>query len=469
MKRLLPLVLSLAIAGCGTLATPTATPQNAMPVQAHSARTMDAFMDEVFRVSDTDKSGTLSVKELDLVLEQFQVFDKNQDGQISKDEWHAKGTFGQVAKALPLFLPMVLSLHTQLDADRNRLVSLGEVKQALSGGRALLGDMQLETTFRGADKNADGGLTGDEFQNFYLDVNTVPTERGLFRNVVMSLLGTYVSVMSRIAAPKALHPTRHPADVTPAKWGWAYDELTLTAEDGVKLKAWYVPATHATKKTLVMVHGISDSRAWFMNMGVLPMVHDDYNVLAFDLRNHGESEGTATSFAYHEAKDVVAAVRYLQHEKGTDQIALYGVSLGGASVIRAAALLPEVKAVIDDCAYATVAQAFTGFISLTFVPCPVLVARATLVEANRQLGIDMTTTEPLAQIGKVAPRPLLVIHGAEDKNVPVDNSRINYAAAGEGFHKELWVVPGGEHAASCVAQPAEYKAHLQGFLSKVGW
>jgi pimeloyl-ACP methyl ester carboxylesterase len=462
-------LLSLAIAGCGTLATPTATPQEATNAQAHAVRSIDAFMDEVFTVADTDKSKTLSLKESDLLLEQFQVFDQNHDGQLSKGEWQAKGTFGQVMKALPLFLPMVLSLHTQMDANRNRLVSLGEVKQALGQGRSLLGDAQVEDTFRASDKNQDGGLNGDEFQTFYLDVNSLPTERGLFRKVVMSLLGTYLSVMSRIAAPKAIHPSRNIAKETPSRWGWAYDDVTLKTEDGLKLKAWYVPAKNPTKKTLVMVHGISDNRGWFVRMGVLPMVHDDYNVLAFDLRNHGESDGTATSFGYHEGKDVVAAVRWLEQEKGTDQIALYGVSLGGASVIRGAAILPEVKAVIDDCAYATVAQAFAGFISLTFIPCPVLIARSALVEANRQLGVDMTTTEPLTQIGKIAPRPLLVMHGAEDKNVPVDNSRVNYAAAGENLHKELWIVPGGEHAASAVAQPADYKAHLQAFLKQVNW
>jgi fermentation-respiration switch protein FrsA (DUF1100 family) len=164
----------------------------------------------------------------------------------------------------------------------------------------------------------------------------------------------------------------------------------------------------------------------------------------------------------------VAAVKYLKG-RGIDQVALYGVSLGGASAIRAAALMPQVKAVIDDCAYATVSQAFTGFISLSMIPSPVLVGAATLVQANRILGVDMSTTEPLTQVSKLAPRPFLVIHGAQDKNVPVDNSRTNFLAAGDGLKKELWIVPGGEHAASAVAQPEEYKKRLQAFLKQVAW
>ncbi|MNS27169.1 acyl-CoA esterase [compost metagenome] len=472
MRHWLPVLLSLAIAGCGVApAAPTAATQQAASAQASALRGMDAYLDEVFAAADTNRDGQLSAKESGLVHEQIAVLDKNQDGAVSRSEWQAKATLGQIMKGLPAFLPFVLNLHTALDANRNRLVTLGEVRKALGESRsplAALSPDSIEATFSAADADRNGGLNGDEFQGFYLDLGALPAERGMFRRAAMALLGTYVSVMSHIAAPKALHPVRNPIRHTPSKWGWAYEDVSFKAEDGVSIKGWYVPAKTATKKTLVMVHGISDNRDWFVRMGVLPMVHDDYNVLAIDLRNHGESEGTVTSFAYHEAKDVVAAVKYLKG-RGIDSVALYGVSLGGASAIRAAALMPQVKAVVDDCAYATVSQAFTGFISLSMIPSPVLVGAATLVQANRILGVDMSTTEPLTQVAKIAPRPFLVIHGAQDKNVPVDNSRTNFLAAGDGLKKELWIVPGGEHAASAVAQPEEYKARLQAFLKQVAW
>jgi pimeloyl-ACP methyl ester carboxylesterase len=470
MKRWIPFLLSLAIAGCGTPSGAIAPAETA--ASAVAASSLDGFMDQVFTLADTDKNGALSIKEADLLLDQFQVFDKNRDGALSRAEWAGKGTSGDVAKAFPLFLPMVLGLHAQLDTNKNRLVSLPEVRQGLAAGGAsrvsIFSAQQVDDTFSVSDKNRDGGLSGAEFQNFYLDVGTAGTGRGFMRRMVMSLLGTYLQTMGRIAAPMAVHPAHNPLTGTPARYDIPFETVSFKTEDGLTLKGWLIPAKNPTKKTLVMAHGITATRSWIVDNGILPMVHDDYNVVAFDLRNHGESEGTITSFGLHEGKDVVAAVRFAQ-SRGWDQIALYGVSLGGASVIRGAALLPEVKAVIDDCAYATVSEAMTGFISLTFVPCPVLVAKAALVEANKLVGGDMTTTEPLTQVAAIAPRPFLVIHGAEDKNVAVDNSRINYAAAGPNLVKELWVVPGGEHAASVLAQPKAYAEHLQAFLKKVAW
>jgi fermentation-respiration switch protein FrsA (DUF1100 family) len=471
-RHLLPVLLSLAIAGCGTLpAASMNAPRSAAAVQAQGVKDMDTFLEDVFTTADTDRNGQLSVKESGLLHEQVAVFDQNRDGSLSRSEWQGKARPGAVLKALPVFLPMVLGLYGQLDRNKNRLVTLGEVREAIGETRSPIGVLAptlVSSAFTASDADGNGGLNGNEFQDFYLNLSDLPENRGLFKRMVKSLLGTYLTMMSHIAAPKAIHPVRTPVKLTPSKWGYAYDDVSFKTEDGLTLKGWYVPAKTASKKTLVMVHGISSNRSWFVQMGVLPMVHDDYNVLAFDLRNHGESEGTVTSFGYHEGKDVVAAVKYLKG-RGLDQIGLYGVSLGGASVIRGAALMPDVKVVVDDCAYATVQQAVAGFVSLTFIPSPVLIASATVAHANKLLGVDMTSTEPLSQVDRIAPRPFFVIHGEKDQNVPTENSRINYQAAGSGLQKELWIVPGGEHAASPLAQPAEYKARLQAFLKKAAW
>ena len=409
-RSLMACLLTAQLAGCATNTLPTtATARES----AAAGATMTGFMSDVFRVLDIDGNRALAAGEIDLTPAQFQVLDQDGDGAIAWREWTAEANADQLGRSQAAFRP----------------VAEAESRQRAEGGAE---DLRTE---------------------------------GVRVGLAQRLLGPYLSLMSRIAAPLAVHPKRHPVKVTPAQAGWAYEDVSFKAEDGLTIKGWYVPAKSASKKTLVMVHGITANRDWFMRTGMLAMVHDEYNVLAIDLRAHGESEGRVTSFGYHESLDVIAAVKYLKG-RGLDQVALYGVSLGGASAIRAAAVLPEVRAVVSDCAYATVRHAFAGFITMAKVPSPQLVAAATVARANRLVGVDMADTEPLTQVGKLAPRPFFVIHGEKDKNVSVENSRLNFEAAGNGLKKDLWIVPGGIHAESVLAQPAAYRQRLLAFLEQ---
>ena len=101
--------------------------------------------------------------------------------------------------------------------------------------------------------------------------------------------------------------------------------------------------------------------------------------------------------------DVLAGVAFLTQE-GAGRIGLVGHSFGGAVVISAAALSPEVSAVV------------------------------TL----------STQTAGTALTPRVAPRPLLIIHGEQDQRLPPDCSRYVYRIAGEP--KELVILPGARHS-----------------------
>jgi pimeloyl-ACP methyl ester carboxylesterase len=101
--------------------------------------------------------------------------------------------------------------------------------------------------------------------------------------------------------------------------------------------------------------------------------------------------------------DVLAGVSFLTGE-GAGRIGLVGHSFGGAVVISAAALSPEVSAVVTM----------------------------------------STQTAGTALAPRVAPRPLLLIHGEQDRRLPSDCSRYVYRLAGEP--KELVILPGARHS-----------------------
>ena len=71
---------------------------------------------------------------------------------------------------------------------------------------------------------------------------------------------------------------------------------------------------------------------------------------------------------------------------------------------------------------------------------------------------------PIDAVGAIAPRPLLLIHDAEDRLIPVADAHALYAAAGEP--KELWIVPELPHAYTFIDRPDEYVRRLDAFFTR---
>ncbi|HSD28578.1 MAG TPA: alpha/beta fold hydrolase, partial [Vicinamibacteria bacterium] len=160
-------------------------------------------------------------------------------------------------------------------------------------------------------------------------------------------------------------PDRENGGLTPASFQLGYEAVSFVSSDGTKLEGWWVPAA-SPRGTVVMVHGLNRSRIEMVRR--VPFAHAaGWNTLLLDLRHHGASAGGTTTFGAKEKEDVKAAVR-LARERSPGPVVLWGVSLGGASVVLAAAEDPAVAGVICDSSYRSLAdtvhhhlQLFRGF------------------------------------------------------------------------------------------------------------
>lgn len=469
-RSLLAVSVSLAIAGCG-LPSDLRMAASSTSFQASADKaTLPGFLLKTFKQADSNHDGVLSAKELDLSPEQFKLLDRDGNGAVDATEWQAQDSVDAIQKLWPTFQPLLEALFKRMDANHDARVTLVELRQALGvpSKYAFLNSATLSAAFQGADRNHDGALDRLEFTAFYQQLSGFnPNARQLSFDVVQALLGPYLALSSHIASQIVLHPPHRGPDtsVTPAKLGIAYEEISLHTSDNLTLRGWYIPAAVATTKAVILIHGITSNRRAYVEGGQIGMLHPEFNIVAFDLRNHGQSDGNVTTFGYYEGLDGLAAFDYAK-SRGNTEVAIIGNSLGAATTIRTAALAPELKGVVDDCSYATVQFAFAGFTAVTGLPAPMLIAAATVANVDQQLSIDITSTEPVTQVSRIAPRPLLIIHGAADPYVSPDNSRINYEAAGTGFYKQLWIVPGAGHNASAETDPVGYKAHLLDLLHR---
>ena len=207
-----------------------------------------------------------------------------------------------------------------------------------------------------------------------------------------------------------LHDEIDDLPVSPAELGLPHEAVRFTTDDGVTLDGWLVPAARDTRAAVILLHGFSWHRVPWLSLFV-PWLRERYHVLQFDFRGHGASDPAATTLGAAERRDVAAAVRLLEG-RGLGPIALYGISMGGATAILAAPDLP-VAAVVADAAYADIRHPIANRMREARLPLPGLGSR--LVVAGAALRTRTRLISPIDRVADVAPRGLLLIAPREDR------------------------------------------------------
>jgi dipeptidyl aminopeptidase/acylaminoacyl peptidase len=226
-----------------------------------------------------------------------------------------------------------------------------------------------------------------------------------------------------------------------ADMGLEYEEVTFPTTDGLALRGWFFPA--ASPDAPAMIYAPATSHDQRSGLSLLPSFHGaGYHVLLFSYRGHALSDGRKGSFTYGEAesRDVDAAVQFLAGAKGIRRIGLVGHSVGAASAILSAARNPQIGAVVAVAPFNCVTEVWQT--SRPFL-VPSFVLDWALWVAEKTRGFDREEVCPLQVVERIAPRPLLVIHGTDDRRITEEQVRELFAAAEEP--KSLWLVEGAGH------------------------
>lgn len=180
--------------------------------------------------------------------------------------------------------------------------------------------------------------------------------------IVAGLITAVVAVFLKMM----VSPPRHPLWATPDDLGLPYSNVNFPAQDGLRLSGWFLPASGAPSKkgaTIVLVHGWLWNRLgtaasdMFSNViGAAPvemlrlahsLSQDGYNVLMFDLRNHGESAAsTPVTFGVEESNDLLGALAYLGTRPDVDaeRIGVVGFSAGANTLLYTLPQTTQIKA-----------------------------------------------------------------------------------------------------------------------------
>ncbi len=238
-------------------------------------------------------------------------------------------------------------------------------------------------------------------------------------------------------------------------------EVSAVSTDGVVLKAEWLD--RASDRTVILIHGFCATP--FNNFAVQACAFYErgYNVLAVWQRGHGKSGGRYTSLGILEQNDVLTWVDWVRKHTAGDNIVLYGLSMGGASVAYASDKLTcdMVRAMILDCCYPSpYYQMYAGKGAKAIIWAPIM----PLIRFFAKLFVHIDIKQPTSASLEKATVPALFIGGLADKRVPYSQFRLNYEACAS--EKELLAVPGAPHAlAFAQAEPKQIE-HLFRFIEK---
>lgn len=237
--------------------------------------------------------------------------------------------------------------------------------------------------------------------------------------------------------------------------------LYLKSEDNLSLHSYYIKQKSHTY--IIMVHGYRGDGPSIISP-IKNMYKEGYNLLIPELRGHGQSEGNYIGMGIDDRKDILKWIEYIIEKDKNASIVLYGVSMGGATVMNVAGekLPKQVKAIIEDCGYTSVLDIFKTHIDTSKLENRIALYMTNIVTQIRA-GYNLKEVEPILQIQK-SQIPILFIHGEQDDFVPFDMMNQLYEVA--SCPKEKLIIKEANHANSCSVDSQLYYRTIHEFIQK---
>ena len=257
-----------------------------------------------------------------------------------------------------------------------------------------------------------------------------------------------------------------------------HEDVSFRSTDGLLMKGWWFPSAGVIrggppapgpKKAVVLVHGRGQNR-------IISSFHPDkiapiflargWDVLLFDMRGHGESEGERYSLGQYEPRDIIGAINFVAAKSGIpkQRIAVVGESLGAGSAIMTVGVDPNIGPVVSDSGYADaytvvseVGQNYSGLPSW-FTPGIALAGRLFF-------DIDVWSIKPVEVVRSHPERAWLFIQCTADGTVFAHHGT-DLKAASANPRTELWMIDGCKHVAAFTDHPAEWQQRVLAFLDR---
>lgn len=243
--------------------------------------------------------------------------------------------------------------------------------------------------------------------------------------------------------------------LSPPDLGLRYQDVPLETSDGTHLNAWWLPADGNSLGTIYYLHGNAQNMgAFLINIGWLPKAH--YNVFMIDYRGFGKSSGSPDLEGA--LNDAETGLRWVYQHHSQQPVFLLGQSLGAALTLDLAGHWRQFG---DKPAGVIADGAFTGFRRIArekldqfWLTWPLQYPLAWTIPDSH---------EPIDNVGRISPVPLMLISSHRDHIVPFHHGEQLFQAAGE---PKRFLATETPHTATFLVP--RYRREVLSFLAEYG-
>jgi uncharacterized protein len=288
------------------------------------------------------------------------------------------------------------------------------------------------------------------------------------------LLYRYLDFLVRVFQEKPLFVVPRGQPVANA------EDVRFPSSDGLELCGCYLHTSRDNRRGVILFGLEFGSNRWACTPYCEGLLEDGFDVFAFEFRSQGNSDRMPGYeplqwITDYEVSDVRAALAYLRGRPDADPsgVGFFGISKGGGAGLIAAARDPYVRCFVTDGIFGTrttmipymrkwVAIVSTRFWLQRILPSWYygLLADAGLRRIRRETGWSFPHLEQA--LPRLAPRPLLMIHGASDTYIKPDMAEALYHRARQP--KELWLVPNAKHNQALHVAGDDYRRRVVAFF-----
>ena len=233
-------------------------------------------------------------------------------------------------------------------------------------------------------------------------------------------------------------------------------DVRFPAKDRTSIAGWFLPSR--TGAAVVLLHGSEADRSSMLTEA-RALRAAGFGVLLFDQPGHGESGGRVER-GRAERSALLGAIDFVTAQPGisAQRIGALGFSDGAFTVVQVASMDSRIRAVALEGAFGDLLQQ----VRAEFAPAGRLAQRAAVFVDERHQR-DEAQFRPLDIIDRIAPRPLVIVAGEEDRTAPAALSHQLFDSAREP--KQFWLLPHAGHGDYARMNPT-YLARLSAFFEQ---
>lgn len=239
-----------------------------------------------------------------------------------------------------------------------------------------------------------------------------------------------------------------------------YEDIYIQSFDRLKLHARFFENKESNKYA-ILCHGYRGTAYRDFCGGAKEAIELGYNVIIIDERAHGTSQGHSITFGVREVKDLLSWVSYTRDRFGQNiELALIGISMGGATVLMAADKVGDNVKIIADCPYSSPKIMLKETIRAIHLPIFIfypLVNLTSILFAHTNLN-KISAYDSI----KNTNNKILIIHGNKDSIVDYHISQKLYETYPDKIQYELF--DGADHGVSYLADKERYQKIIREFL-----